>query len=92
MFVMMDGSWEQGKKGSGRLNLHTNFFTYAEVKTLQNILAANYNITTYLRYEKTSQPDRGYIIRIPGRYVITLREKLDHFILSGLKYKLGYKA
>ena len=49
-------------------------------------------MTTYLRYEKTSQPDRGYIIRIPGRYIFTLREKLDSFILSGLKYKLGYKA
>ena len=39
-------------------------------------------MTTYLRYEKTSQPDRGYIIRIPGRYIPALREKLDPYIFS----------
>ena len=89
---MMDGSFEQGKRGLGRLNLHTNFFTYTEVKLLQKILLEKYEIVSYLRFEKNSEYNRGYIIRIPGRYVLSLRKKLEPYILPSLKYKLGIKA
>lgn len=92
MFIMMDGSFDQGKRGLGRLNLHTNFFTHTEVKLLQTILLEKYGIVSYLRFEKTSESDRGYIIRIPGRYVLKLRDTLGPYILPSLKYKLGLKA
>lgn len=92
MFIMMDGSWDQGKRGLGRLNLHTNFLTYTEVKTLQEILKTNYDIDSYLNFQKSSQPDRGYLIRISGKDIFKIKERLLPYILPGLKYKLGIKA
>lgn len=50
MFIMMDGSFDQGKRGFGRLNLHTNFFTLTEVKILQSILIEKYNINSYFSW------------------------------------------
>lgn len=92
MFIMMDGSFNQGKRGLRRLNPHTNFFTHTEVKLLQKILLEKYDIVSYLRYEKTSDPNRGCIIIIPGRYVLNLRKNLEPYIFPGLRYKLGIKA
>lgn len=92
MFIMMDGSWDQGKRGLGRLNLHTNFFTYTEVITLQEILKTKYNINSYLNYQKNSQPNRGYLIRISGKEILKVKDRLLPYILPTLKYKLGITA
>jgi LAGLIDADG DNA endonuclease family len=51
MFIMMDGSWDKGKRGLGILNLHTIFFTYTEVKRLQKILYDKYNVVSYLNFQ-----------------------------------------
>ena len=63
---MGDGSFD---RSTGRLQLHSNWFTLHEVKTLQSILLEKYNISSYLKPSANSDPNRGYIIRIPTRDV-----------------------
>jgi LAGLIDADG DNA endonuclease family protein len=84
--IMGDGSWD--KHGS-RLILHVNNFTLNEVERLQSILLTKYDISSYLVKTKHSSNDRGYIIKIPSRERIKVKDLVSPLVLPSLKYKIG---
>ena len=59
-WIMGDGSFD---RSTGRLQLHSNWFTLHEVKTLQSFLLEKFYISSYLKPSANSDPNRGYIIR-----------------------------
>lgn len=85
-WLMADGSWD---KSTGRLLLHSNWFTLQEVETLQSILFENYQITSYLQHSANSEPNRGYTIRIPRREVHKVQRLSLQYMCPSLYYKLG---
>ena len=85
-WIMGDGSFD---RSTGRLQLHSNWFTLHEVKTLQSILLEKYNISSYLKPSANSDPNRGYIIRIPKKEVQKVQTMCLRYMCPSLYYKLG---
>ena len=83
---MGDGSWD---KSGSRIVLHLNNFTLIEINRIQSILLSRYNISSYLVKTTHAENDRGYIIKIPAREVIKVRELVSDHIYPSLKYKIG---
>jgi hypothetical protein len=83
---MGDGSWD--KHGS-RIVIHLNWFTLNETQRIQSILLKKFNISSYLVQEFNSDPNRGFIIKIPNKEVYKVRELISSFVYPTLQYKLG---
>ena len=83
---MGDGGWDSHGK---RIVINTNWFTYSESKRLQSIILTKFHITSYLVQVSRSQPDRGYVIKIPNKDVPKVREIVAPLIYPTLQYKLG---
>jgi len=61
----------------------------AEVEQIQKMLASKFNIESYNVRQKKSDPERGYVIKIPRRDVEKVRELTKAHIYPSLQYKLG---
>lgn len=85
-FIMGDGSWDAS---CGRIVLHVNNFTLAEVELIQKMLRSKFDIESYNVRQKNSVPERGYLIKIPRRDVEKVRELTKAHIYPSLQYKLG---
>lgn len=84
--IMDDGSWD---KFGSRIVIHSNWFTLIETQNLQSILLTKFNISSYLVQISNSDPNRGYIIKIPNKEVYKVRELISCFVYPTLQYKLG---
>ena len=84
--IMGDGSWD---KSGSRIVLHLNNFTLKEVTRIQIIFLNKFNISSYLIKNPHSDVERGYVLKIPSKDVIKVRELTSDHIYSTLKYKLG---
>lgn len=88
-WIMGDGGFDGFGRGLGRVSLYANNFTLKEVELLQSILLTQYGISSGLKRNKHSDPNRGYVIRIPARHLSTLRELCAPHMYPSLLYKLG---
>ena len=86
---MGDASFDGYGRGIGRITLHTNNFTHAEVEHLRSILLSKYNLESAIKITKHSDPNRGHAIRIPAKALNTLRSLCVPHMYPSLMYKLG---
>lgn len=84
--IMGDGSWD---KSGSRIVIHLNNFTLNEVNRIQSIFLSKFDISSYLIKTTHSDPERGYIIKTPGRDVWKVRTLVSSHIYPSLKYKIG---
>lgn len=87
-WIIGDGSFDGLGRGLGRVLLHTDNFTHAEVQLLRDILMSKYNIQSGVKIGKLD-PVRGHQIRISAKYLVTLRNLCRLHIYPSLLYKLG---
>lgn len=85
-FIMGDGSLYAS---CGRICLHLNNFTLAEVELIQKMLSSKFDIESYNIRHNNSDPERGYVVNIPRRDVDKVCEFTKAYIYPSLQYKLG---
>jgi ubiquinol-cytochrome c reductase cytochrome b subunit len=81
-WIMQDGSYQ---KGQG-VNIAANSFSYEDCEFLANILATKYNFKTSVI--KTGTPNQ-WRISIWKESLPNLREILEPYFISEMRYKLG---
>ncbi|RYE27649.1 MAG: hypothetical protein EOP45_00420 [Sphingobacteriaceae bacterium] len=87
-WIMGDGSFDGYGRGLGRVVLHTDNFTHAEVQLLRDILKSKFNIESGVKVGKPD-PVRGHQIRISAKSLVTLRDISMPHMYPSLLYKLG---
>ena len=83
-----NGSWD---KSTSRVIIHFQNFNLSETTIMQEILLEKSNISSYLTRGrgKHSDPNRGYIIKIPKRDLDKVRALTKDYIYPSLLYKIG---
>ena len=82
---MGDGS---GDKSTSIFMINFQIFTLSETTIMQEILLEKFNVSSYLTRGKHSDPNRGYIIKVPKRDLDKMRALTKDCIYPSLLYKL----
>lgn len=67
--------------------LNTNSYTYAEILILQEALICNFNLRTRTTEKRPGQ----YLIHIPVRQKVPLRDIVEMYLLDSIMYKIKDK-